>query len=84
METILVLERDVIFYTTNHKTEKGKTIIQQGFEFGDIFVEDDVWIGARAIVLPGVTIKNGAVIGAGAVVTKDVEAYSIVGGLQGK
>ena len=47
---------------------------------GSIIVEDDVWIGARAIILSGVRIGQGAVIAAGSVVTKDVEPYSIVGG----
>lgn len=47
---------------------------------GDVVIGDRVWIGYRAIVLPGVTIGEGAVIGAGAVVTKDVEPYVIVGG----
>jgi len=42
-----------------------------------IQIENDVWIGTRAIILSGVTIGNGAIIGAGAVVTKDVEPYSI-------
>ena len=41
---------------------------------------DYVSIGARAIVLPGVTIGEGAVVGAGAVVTKDVEPFTVVGG----
>lgn len=45
-----------------------------------ICIEDDVWIGARAIILPGVTIKKGAVVGAGSVVTKDVEPYTMVAG----
>jgi maltose O-acetyltransferase len=44
-------------------------------------IADYVFIGARAIILPGVTIDEGAVIAAGAVVTKDVPAYSIVGGV---
>ena len=44
----------------------------------------DVWIGHNAVIMPGVTIGNGAVIGAGAVVTKDVEPYSIVGGVPAK
>jgi tetrahydrodipicolinate N-succinyltransferase len=43
-------------------------------------IGDDVWIGVRAIILPGVKIGNGSVIGAGAVVTKDVGAYEEVGG----
>jgi len=47
---------------------------------GDVVIEDRVWIGYRAIVLPGVTIGKGAVVGAGAVVTKNVEPYTIVAG----
>jgi len=48
---------------------------------GDIIVDDDVWIGANAIVLSGVRVGQGAVIAAGAVVTKDVPPYAIVGGV---
>ena len=44
----------------------------------------DVWIGAKACIMSGVTIGSGAVIGAGAVVTKDVEPYSIIGGVPAK
>jgi len=47
---------------------------------GDVHIGDRVWIAYRAIVLPGVTIGEGAVIGAGAVVTRDVEPYAIVAG----
>jgi maltose O-acetyltransferase len=47
---------------------------------GDIIVGDRVWIGYRAIVLPGVTIGEGAVVGAGSVVTRNVEPYTIVAG----
>lgn len=49
-----------------------------------VIIEDYVFIGPRAIILPGVTIKRGAVIGAGAVVTKDVEVGAIVGGVPAK
>jgi maltose O-acetyltransferase len=45
-----------------------------------IVIEDDVWIGAGAVILPGITLGHGAVVGAGAVVTKDVPPYSIVVG----
>jgi len=47
---------------------------------GDVVIGDRVWIGYRAIVLPGVKIGEGAVVGAGAVVAKDVEPYAIVVG----
>lgn len=45
-----------------------------------VTIEDDAWIGARAIILKGVTVGRAAIVGAGAVVTKDVPPYSIVGG----
>jgi acetyltransferase-like isoleucine patch superfamily enzyme len=47
---------------------------------GDVTIGDRVWIGYRALVLPGVSIGQGAVVAAGAVVTKSVEPYTIVGG----
>ena len=46
-----------------------------------VVVDDDVWVGTGAIILKGVTIGRGAIVAAGAVVTKNVEPYSIVGGV---
>ncbi|PIW49973.1 MAG: acetyltransferase, partial [Zetaproteobacteria bacterium CG12_big_fil_rev_8_21_14_0_65_54_13] len=46
-----------------------------------VCIGDDVWIGARAVILPGVNIGRGAVIGAGAVVTRNVAANSVVAGV---
>jgi acetyltransferase-like isoleucine patch superfamily enzyme len=51
---------------------------------GAIVVEDDVWIGCGVRVLKGVTIGRGAIVAAGAVVTKDVPPYAIVGGIPGR
>ena len=51
---------------------------------GNIVVNDDVWIGRRATILSGITIGQGAIVAAGSVVTKDVPAYSIVGGVSAK
>lgn len=51
---------------------------------GDIVIGNDVWIGYEAVVMAGVTIGDGAVIGARAVVTKDVLPYTIVGGIPAK
>ena len=48
---------------------------------GDIVIGNDVWIGYEAVILSGVTIGNGAIVGARAVVTKDVPPYTIVGGV---
>ncbi len=54
---------------------------QQGFaEEKPVVIEDDVWIGSRVTILPGVTIGRGSVVGAAAVVTKDVPPYSVVAG----
>lgn len=47
---------------------------------GDTVVGNDVWIGRRAAIMPGVTIGDGAIIGAEAVVVRDAEPYTIVGG----
>ena len=47
---------------------------------GVVKVEDDVWVGSNAIILGGVTLGEGCIVGAGAVVTKSVEPYSIVAG----
>lgn len=49
-----------------------------------IAVEDDVWIGANAVIMPGITLKKGTVVGAGAIVTKDTEEYSVVAGVPAK
>lgn len=57
---------------------------QEGVSKGDIVVDDDVWIGYGATIMSGVHIGQGAVVAAGAVVTKDVPPYAIVGGVPAK
>ena len=51
---------------------------------GQVIIEDHVWIASRVTILPGVTIGENAVVGAGAVVTKDVEPNTVVGGIPAK
>jgi acetyltransferase-like isoleucine patch superfamily enzyme len=51
---------------------------------GDVTIGNDVWIGYGAVILSGVTLGNGSVIAAGSVVTKDVEPYTLVGGIPAK
>lgn len=53
-------------------------------ESAPVTLEDDVWIGTRSIILKGVTVHQGAVVASGAVVTKDVPAYTMVGGVPAK
>ena len=59
----------------------GRPMADQGYNNAPIVIEDDVWIGFQAIILPGVTVGRGAIVGAGAVVTRDVKPYCIVGGV---
>jgi len=69
----------VSFYTAGHPIDPQIRI--EELEFGlSITVEDNVWIGGSATILPGVTIGKNSIIAAGAVVTKDVAANTIVGG----
>ena len=69
---------------TTYFKDVEKPMREQGFKFGVIHIEDDVWIAAQCTILAGVTIGRGSVIAAGSVITKDVPPYSIVGGVPGK
>lgn len=74
---------EVIILTSGHKYENADILIREQGRLPEkpVHIGNDVWIGARAIILPGVHIEDGAVIGAGAVVTKDVPPYTVVGGV---
>jgi len=73
---------DVMIYTRNHDatridipmTQQGATPVRP------VMIGDDVWIGARSILLPGITVGTGSIVGAGSVVTKSVLPYTIVAG----
>lgn len=67
---------------SNHTIETTQKIIDAPWDTSkhSIAIEDDVWIGANCVILPGVTIGRGAVIGAGSVVTKNVPPYSVFAG----
>ena len=54
---------------------------EQGHSGGTILIGENVWIGAGVVVLPDVTISSNSIVGAGSVVTHDVPAYSVVGGV---
>ncbi len=73
---------EVVVYTRNHAfKQKDVIIIDQKFNPAQkVVIGDDVWIGRRVIILPGVHIGQGAVIGAGAVVAKDIPEYAIAVG----
>lgn len=73
---------DVIIQSQNHifNNRLLPMRLQGASEDKPVVIGDDVWIGARAIILPGVHIGSGAIVGAGAVVTKDVPEFAIVAG----
>lgn len=56
----------------------------QGHRIKGVVIGNDVWIGARVIILPGVSIGDGVIIGAGSIVTKNIQPYAIVGGAPAK
>jgi acetyltransferase-like isoleucine patch superfamily enzyme len=72
------------FYTNSEYYRVEKQYDFTGEEYKQVEIGHDVWIGARATILDGVKIGDGAVIAAGAVVTKDVPSYAIVGGVPAK
>ena len=77
---------EVFITTANHRYDRIDIpmMYQGSTEEKPVIIEDDVWIGRRAIILGGVTVGKGSIIGAGAVVTKSIPPYSIVGGVPAK
>ncbi|MBD2743572.1 acyltransferase [Coleofasciculus sp. FACHB-1120] len=75
----------VSIYASNHNFEETtRPIISQGYNCKGITIEDDCWLGSKVTVVDGVTIGTGSVIGAGAVVTKDIPPYSVAVGVPAK
>ncbi|WP_288280689.1 acyltransferase [uncultured Prevotella sp.] len=76
------LAQGITVTALNHNfSDTTKRIDEQGISTNPVTIEDDVWIGANAVILPGVTIGQHAVVAAGAVVTADVPANTVVGGV---
>ena len=73
---------EVLVFTANHRFDRlDLPMLDQGYDAPrTVVVGDDAWIGQRAILLPGVRIGRGAIVGAAAVVTRDVPDFAIVGG----
>jgi maltose O-acetyltransferase len=73
---------DVMVFNRNHQASRCDIpMSEQGMaSYMPVTIEDDVWIGARAILLPGVTVHSHSIVGAGSVVTKDVPSWVVVAG----
>lgn len=79
------LAQGVVVTALNHTfSDPTQRIDQQGVSTQPVIIGDDVWIGANAVILPGVTIGRHCVVAAGAVVTKDVPDNTLVGGVPAK
>ena len=79
------LAQGITVTALNHNFENAeKHIDEQGVSTTPVTIEDDVWIGANAVILPGVHIGNHCVVAAGAVVTKNVPPHSLVAGVPAK
>jgi acetyltransferase-like isoleucine patch superfamily enzyme len=77
--------QNCLILTSNKKVDRlDIPIKKQGEELKPVAIEDNVWIGAGVTILAGVKIGHDSVVGAGAVVTKDVAPYAIVGGVPAK
>ena len=77
---------ECVFYTSNHETglidipmnQQGRTLPKP------ITIGNDVWIGRRVMIMPGVNVGDGCILAAGTVVTKNLPPYSIAGGVPAK
>lgn len=79
------LAQGITITALNHNfSDSEKRIDDQGVNTTAVTIEDDIWIGANAVVLPGVRIGCHSVVAAGAVVTKDVPSHSLVAGVPAK
>lgn len=71
---------NVVLRAADHGIGRHMLIKNQPHTYGEIFIEDDVWIGANAVITSNVVLHRGTVVGAGAVVTRSTDPYSIVAG----
>ena len=79
------LAQGITVTALNHNfNDSEKRIDEQGVATTPVNIEDDIWIGANAVILPGVSIGRHSVVAAGAVVTKDVPPHSLVAGVPAK
>ncbi|MHB1701292.1 MAG: CatB-related O-acetyltransferase [Acidobacteriaceae bacterium] len=81
-----LIAQSVSIISSNHSTALGAPMTSQPARTDKlgVVIQDDVWIGANAVILPGVTIGTGAIIAAGSVVTSSVADYTIVAGVPAK
>ena len=81
----VIIGPNTSIFSENHNFENNNILLrEQGVTRLGVYIESDVWIGAKVVILDGVRIGTGSIISAGSVVNKDVSPYSIVGGVPAK
>lgn len=82
----VMIARDTVFLGKTHESSRLDIPMEQqgNVELPQGIVEDDVWLGLRTIIMPGLKIRKGSIIGAGAVLTKSTEENTIYGGVPAK
>ena len=80
----VLLSGFVYVQTSMHNFKESGYIQDQGYSHAPVILEDNVWCGAHVVILPGVTMKSGAIAGSNAVVTQNVEEHQVVVGIPAK
>lgn len=75
---------EVMVTAAGYRFDDGSPVSRQSMDEADVVIGNDVWLGTRAIILPGARIGNGAIVAAGAVVRGEVPAFAIVAGVPAK
>ncbi len=83
-DRVLIGPHCVILSADHHFERSDQPIVAQGLKLAPVVIEDDAYLGAGVIVLPGTRIGRGAVVGAGTVVSRDVPAMSVTYGVPGR
>ena len=82
---VMIARESIILGKMHESNLTDKPMNQQGVkEVSKTYIEDDVWLGLRVVVMPGVRIRKGCIIAAGCVVTKDTVASGVYGGVPAK
>ena len=77
----VIMGPDVKIFSRNHRfDDPGQPVALQGKQQGTVVIGNDVWIGANVVILPGVVVGDHAILAAGAIVTRNVPGWAIVGG----
>ncbi len=85
IEDNVIIGPNVVIRASGHKYSNVVIPIrEQGHHKGKIVIKNGAWIGANVVILPNVTVNSGAIVGAGAVITKDVGEFEIAGGVPAK